>query len=99
MGTTEKKAIRHPVQTAAPIKYFIVDFYSYALKLVIEIDGPIHEFQKEKDKEQEKEITALGNTIIRFSNEEVINDMPGVLTKIRDEISRIQSDQEYRNSL
>ncbi len=30
-----------------PMIWFIADFYSFALRLVIEIDGPIHEYKKE----------------------------------------------------
>src|SRR5688572_16473362 len=67
-----------------PMMHYIADFYSYALKLVIEIDGPIHNFSIQKDNERTKAIEEAGNMVIRFPNEDVINDLENVLSKIRE---------------
>jgi cyclase len=67
-----------------PMMHFIADFYSYALKLVIEIDGPIHDFRQEEDDARTREIEAAGNLVIRFSNDEVIHNMERVLNRIRE---------------
>ncbi len=53
--------------------FFIADFYCAEKKLVIELDGIIHDFQKEYDKNRDKIITEMGLTIVRFKNEEVKN--------------------------
>ena len=74
-----------------PMKYFIADFYCYALKLVIELDGPIHLLQKEKDEARTKELVELGNTVIRFKNEEVINNLFTVLEEIKMKIEELRS--------
>ena len=63
---------------------FIVDFYCHRAKLVIEVDGPIHDKQQEADAEREAILRALGLTVLRFTNRQVMNDMPAVLSNIRE---------------
>jgi very-short-patch-repair endonuclease len=62
---------------------FIVDFYCHRAGLVIEVDGPIHEDQQEADAEREAILRARELTILRFTNRQVMNDMPTVLQEIR----------------
>ncbi|HEX2959869.1 MAG TPA: DUF559 domain-containing protein [Chitinispirillaceae bacterium] len=48
-------------------------------KLVIELDGGIYDSQKEYACNRDNELTANGNTVLRFKNNEVtdnINDVP-----------------------
>ncbi len=61
---------------------YIVDFVCIKQKLVIELDGPIHDQQKEYDQSRTKELIALGYTEIRFKNEELETNLQGVLSKI-----------------
>ncbi len=65
-------------------KFFIADFYCRPLKLVVEIDGGIHERQKDYDKRR-SEILEWDKDlrIIRFKNEEVIKDLPGVINRVK----------------
>jgi very-short-patch-repair endonuclease len=65
----------YPFLRQRPIKNFIVDFFCKDLNLIIELDGPIHRFQKKKDKQRENELKELGFSIIRFGNEDVLNDL------------------------
>lgn len=69
------------------IHFFIADFYCHEAKLVIEIDGGIHETQKDYDKMREQIIGQLGYRIIRFSNEEVLNNIDNVLLRLKDALS------------
>jgi very-short-patch-repair endonuclease len=69
---------------------FIADFYCHELKLIIEIDGEIHNTQKEKDEARSFELQNLGIKIIRFTNEEVINKIADVILKIKQSILEIQ---------
>ncbi|SEN93674.1 leucyl-tRNA synthetase [Mucilaginibacter gossypiicola] len=62
--------------------YYIPDFYCYEAKLVIEADGPIHLYKKEYDKNRDKVLSDLGLQILRFENDEIINNMNEVLGKI-----------------
>jgi len=56
-----------------PLSNYIADFYCHKLKLVIELDGSIHEHEKVKknDKERQSAIESLGLHVIRFTNEDI----------------------------
>ena len=66
---------------------FIVDFYCHKAALVIEVDGDIHDLQQEEDARREKVLREMGLTIVRFWNEEVIQNLPTVVVRIRGLIS------------
>jgi very-short-patch-repair endonuclease len=63
-------------------KYFIPDFYCAEKKLVVEVDGKIHDFQKRRDTIREEILQGAGLRILRFNNEEISNDVFKVLRKI-----------------
>lgn len=69
------------------INQFIVDLVCIEKKLVIEIDGPIHEFQKREDQEREQILIQEGFRIRRFSNHEVLRSLQEVLNTIKLELS------------
>lgn len=62
---------------------FIADFYCNAKRVVVEIDGGIHESQKDYDLLREMLIKKHGVKIIRFSNEEAINNPDLVSEKLK----------------
>nr|WP_299516098.1 DUF559 domain-containing protein [Mucilaginibacter sp.] len=55
-------------------------------KLVIEANGPIHLLKKEYDKNRDEVLTALGLTIIRFENDQILNDIESVLNTIKEHL-------------
>lgn len=65
---------------------YIADFYCHAVKLVIELDGNIHEdiTQQRYDQEREHELRNFGVNILRFKNEEVYQNIEVVLKIIWD---------------
>jgi very-short-patch-repair endonuclease len=63
--------------------YYIPDFYCHAAKLVIEADGPVHLFKKEYDKNRDEVLRGLGLVILRFTNNEIINNLDMVLNEIK----------------
>ena len=65
-----------------PILNYIVDFYCYKLKLIIEIDGYSHNFKADEDKKRDFELTELGFTVLRFSEGEVRNNLDLVLNSL-----------------
>jgi len=79
-----KKMLGLRFKAQHPIDIFIADFYCHSLKLVIELDGGIHQSkeQKEYDIGREAELERFGIRVIRFTNEEVEND----IEKVRHEI-------------
>jgi len=76
-----------------PIANYVVDFYCHQLKLVIEIDGDIHDLEdvKRNDEEREKSLKSLGLQIIRFKNEEVYKKANEVIVKIDETIRLLQN--------
>jgi len=75
-----------------PIGIHILDFYCHQKKLGIEIDGGYHETieQKEFDKNRTDILNQQNIQVIRFRNEEVINEMEMVLKKIKITLQSIQ---------
>jgi very-short-patch-repair endonuclease len=70
------------------IERFIVDFYCSEAALVIEVDGPIHQYSKEEDTIRQEYIESYGLRLLRFTNDEVINNLDSVLNRISEELSR-----------
>lgn len=61
---------------------YILDFYCFRRRLIIEIDGDSHEFNKEYDKIRDRYFTDLGYKTLRFKNEVVERNLPGVLNEV-----------------
>ena len=59
-------------------RFFIADFYCHEKKLVVEIDGGIHESQKEYDELRDEIMNIMGLKIIRFSNLKILNNLEKV---------------------
>ncbi len=68
-----------------PLGNYIVDFYCHKLKLVIEVDGSIHEEPEvmEWDKRRQEHLEEHGLIVIRFKNEEVEKKLETVIEKIK----------------
>ena len=78
---------QHPICVASSFSkslYYIPDFFCYKAKLVVEADGPIHLLKREYDKNRDEVLKELGLKIIRFENNEILNDIESVLNKIID---------------
>ncbi len=65
------------------VNNFIVDFINLENKIIIEVDGEVHENQKERDEERTKIFEDLGFKVLRFKNEEVLNGINVVLEKVK----------------
>ena len=65
-----------------PIGCFIVDFYCPSCKLIVEVDGSIHEQQQDYDLARTEHLQGYGYKILRFSNEAVETSLEDVLAKI-----------------
>ena len=62
---------------------FIVDFYCHASKLVIEVDGPIHDRQHEYDAERDAIIARWGLRVLRVTNGDIEHNLESVVQKIK----------------
>jgi len=75
-----------------PLDKFIVDFYCNEKKLVVELDGGVHneKINKEYDEARTAMLAGLNIIVLRFKNEDVINNMKEVLRKISDVIDKVE---------
>ena len=74
-----------------PVGYFVVDFYNSVYRLVVEVDGLIHESQQEADASRQQILEELGLNVLRIKAEVVENNLPMTLNLIRDRIQQIQN--------
>ncbi len=61
------------------IGQFIVDFYCHKAKLILELDGEVHNFQKIEDASRDEWMQAHGLRVLRFGNSEVLDNLVEVL--------------------
>jgi very-short-patch-repair endonuclease len=74
---------------------FVVDFCCPQLRLVIELDGGIHDEMVEQDAERTRLLEASGYKVVRFKNDDVLFRQHEVV----DEIVRLTySPVTYRHS-
>lgn len=79
-----------------PIYKYVADFYCHAVKLVIELDGGIHEAEEVKryDADRENTMKDLGLSVLRFKNEQVIKNTHQVMQIISETISNLKNIQK-----
>lgn len=61
---------------------FIVDFYCSKVRLVIEVDGPVHLYTPEEDAIRQAFLENAGMRVLRFTNEQVETNVESVLAEI-----------------
>ena len=68
-----------------PILRYVADFYCHTARLVVEVDGGIHDKtdQRHYDEERNKTFKAMGLNVLRVSNDDVLHNLQGVLEQIR----------------
>ena len=88
-----KKLDRLKFRRQQPIGPFIVDFYNSKYRLVIEVDGPIHEYQKHADQERQAILEMLGLNVLRIEANLVESNMNATLDKIRTKIKELEAIQ------
>ena len=76
-----------------PIGIYIADFYCHQVKLIVEVDGTIHQENniKETDEARQKELETWGYIIIRFTNEQVMKAIENVIKIIAEKISQLNN--------
>jgi very-short-patch-repair endonuclease len=62
-----------------PVGDYIPDFACLAIKLVIEVDGGLHDARKAEDDARTAVLEAQGYRVLRFWNNEVLGNVDGVL--------------------
>ncbi len=59
--------------------FFIADFFCFEEKLIVDMDGRYHQYRLKEDEERTKILNQLGLNVIRFTNDEIENDLENVL--------------------
>jgi len=65
--------------------FYIADFHCHQKKLIVEIDGNYHNqtMQIEYDRIRDETLSQMGYTVLRFKNEDVLNNWEIVLEKLK----------------
>lgn len=74
-----------------PIEPYIADFYCHAAKLVIEVDGESHDTRIEYDRQRTEFLASLDLQVVRISNDDVLNNLEGVVEFILQRIMELQN--------
>jgi len=69
-----------------PVDNYIVDFFCNKLRLAIELDGYTHGFEEvfEKDEVKAQKLKELGVTVLRFTDDDVMDNIDNVLRSIQE---------------
>jgi very-short-patch-repair endonuclease len=83
-----RKCVNLKFRRQHPILSFIADFYCHEKKLIVEVDGPIHddEATHERDEIRSHELDRQGITVIRFTNDEILKHLDKVLDTIAEKV-------------
>jgi len=78
-----------------PYSIYILDFYCHSLKLLIEVDGSIHNLEEviQNDKIRQDLLEKDGLKVVRFSSDEIKNSPENVIKKIEDFLTRMKNEQ------
>ncbi|HEY9177728.1 MAG TPA: endonuclease domain-containing protein [Flavipsychrobacter sp.] len=84
------KPIGYKFRRQHAISKYIADFYCHSLKLIIEVDGNIHNVKTvaDNDKARQEFLESEGIRFLRFTNAEVLSDFDKVKTKIEQHINQ-----------
>ena len=80
-----------------PIGDYIADFFCLTEGLVIEVDGGYHNEpqQQQEDLWRTAFLQEKGYRVIRFTNEEVNTDVKDVISRIKEELYKIETEADY----
>jgi very-short-patch-repair endonuclease len=78
------RTLKQKFRRQRPIGSYIVDFYCAEARLIVELDGATHDCDsaQQYDAARTAFLESLGLRVIRFSNEDVLRNLEGVLVEI-----------------
>jgi len=78
----------HKFRRQHPINNYVADFYCHSLKLIIEVDGTVHENKENQqaDAERQQDLESKGIHFLRFTNNEVEKHLENVILIIENYI-------------
>jgi very-short-patch-repair endonuclease len=78
----------HRFRRQAPIGLYIVDFFCPEARLIIEVDGGQHGTAKEYDEARTTWLSQQGHRVIRFWNNDILQNPDGVLLRLREALDK-----------
>ena len=83
-----RKCGGHKFRRQLPLGRYVVDFACLAPRVIVEIDGSIHNHFQEYDQKRQAQLEKSGFSFLRFTNTQVLHDLQAVLKRIQTFISR-----------
>jgi len=80
-----------------PIENFIVDFYCFALRLVVEIDGDSHAEQEKYDIKRTDTLNQLGIKVVRYTNTDVMGSLDGIFEDLEEQVTMREKELGIQN--
>jgi very-short-patch-repair endonuclease len=96
--TLKNKQLRgHQFRRQRPVLHYIADFLCKELMLIIEIDGITHDTEKAlvKDQHREAALKLAGFEVIRFTDQEILENITGVSDKLLKIVKEIENSSPY----
>lgn len=89
-----KQLMGYDFHRQKPIDNYIADFFCSRLMLAVEVDGYTHGFDETLDRDAKKDerLGELGITTLRFSDEDVMDNIEGVIAAIEDYVRTMKGD-------
>lgn len=78
-----------PFRRQHPVGGYFPDYYCVPLKLAVEVDGPTH--SAERDSVRDANLATLGVTVLRFSHQEIEENLEGVVNTIHQTVVYVQN--------
>ena len=80
----------HKFSRQMPVRRYVADFLCREFRLVVEIDGYSHDLRIEYDAHRTRWLHEQGYNIIRFTNDDVLNAVEGVVVRISEILDRLK---------
>lgn len=90
----------YPFRRQRPVLNYIADFMCKDLMLIIEVDGITHHDEKVivKDKRRQADLEKAGFTVLRFTDNQVLKSMTGVIAELEEWIDNNEASKNAPQS-
>ena len=68
---------------------WIADFFASSVRLVVEVDGSVHERTRRADARRDEKLRRLGYHVLRLEAEVVLRDLPRAVALVREALGRL----------
>lgn len=89
---SKRQMLGYQFRRQRPIENYIVDFVCLPLNLIIEVDGYSHQLEEnqKRDRNRQDQLEKLGFTVVRFKDEEVLNEIDRVRQMIEGWLRKLE---------